>query len=91
MLLDLQRHGLDVDLLDHSGLDRQQGLQGMPALGARVEAMIEAPAVDHLRREGDSFVLAVTGLSTDVATLLALWRGRLGRLDDVRRGRLRRG
>ena len=45
--------------------------------------MIEGPAVDGLGREGGALVLGVAGLPADAASVLALRRWRLGRLDDV--------
>ena len=74
MLLDHQRHVLDVDLLDHPGHDRGHGLQVMPAPGAKIEAIVERIAVDQFRREGGAFVLGVTRLPADAASLLALRR-----------------
>jgi hypothetical protein len=56
--------------------------------GAAVEAMIEGPAVDRLGREGDSFVLGVSRLSPDSASVPALRRWWLGRLDEIGRGGL---
>ena len=41
MLLDLQRHVLDVDLLDHSGHNRRHGLQVMAATGTKIEAIVD--------------------------------------------------
>ena len=91
MLLDHQRHVVDVDLLDHPGHDRGHGFQVMPAPGAMIKAMVERIAVDQFRREGGAFVLWVTGLPADAAPLLALRRCRFGRLDDVGGRRLGRG
>jgi hypothetical protein len=45
--------------------------------------MIEGPGVDGLGREGGSLVLGMAGLPADAASVLALRRWRLGRLDDV--------
>src|SRR3954447_20771215 len=50
--------------------------------------MIEGPAVDRLGGERGPFVPGVPGLAPDPAPVLALWRWRLGRLDDVGRGGL---
>ena len=53
--------------------------------------MIEGPGVDGLGREGGALVPGMAGLPADAAPVLALRRrrlGRLGRLDDVRRGGL---
>ena len=91
MLLDHQRHVVDVDLLDHPGHDRGHGLQVMPTPWAKIEAMVERIAVDQFRREVGAFVLGVTRLPADAASLLALRRGWFGRLDDVRRRWLGRG
>src|SRR5512135_2265673 len=88
MLLDHQWHVGDVDLLDHPGHDRRRGLQVMPASGAKIEAMVERTAVDQFGREVSTFVLGVTRLPADAASVLARRRRRLGRLDDVRRRRL---
>ena len=52
MLLDHQRHVVDVDLLDDPGHDRGHGFQVMPAPGAKIKAMVERIAVDQFRREG---------------------------------------
>jgi len=88
MLLDHKRHVVDVDLLDHPGHDREQRLQVMPAPGAEVEAMIEESAVDRFGREGGALVFGAPGLPADAASVLALRRRRLGRLDDVTNRRL---
>ena len=45
--------------------------------------MIEGSGVDGLGREGGTLVLGVAGLPADPASVLALRRRRLGRLDDV--------
>ncbi len=45
--------------------------------------MIEGSAVDGFGREGDTLVLGMAGLPADAAMVLALWRWRLGRLDEV--------
>ena len=57
--------------------------QAMAAAGAGVEAMVEGAAVDGLGREGDSPVLGMAGLAADAASVLAFWRRRLGRLDEI--------
>jgi hypothetical protein len=78
MLLDHKRHINDVNLLDHPRRDRGHGLQVVPAPGALIEAIVARIAVDRFRREGLAFVLGMTGLPTDPASLLALRRCRLG-------------
>ena len=83
MLLDLQRHVVDVDLLDHPGQNRRHRLQVMAATGTEIEAIVDRRTVDRFRREGIAFVLGVTRLSADAASILTLRRLRLGRLDDV--------
>src|SRR5205807_2095705 len=88
MLLDRQRHLADVDLLDHPWREGAGGVQILAARGAGVQAVIEGPTVDRLRREGGAFVLGMSELSADLASILALRRWRLGRLDDVGRRRL---
>jgi hypothetical protein len=88
MLLNHQRHFLDVDLLDHPGRDRAEGLQILSAPGAEVDVMIEGPSVERFGREGDPFMLGMSGLSADPPLVLALRGRRLGRLDDVRGGGL---
>src|SRR3954468_14985651 len=72
MLLDLQRHVLDVDLPDHSGHDRRHGLQMIPATGTKIEAIVDRRTVDRFGRVGGAFVLGVTRLSPDAAPPLTL-------------------
>jgi hypothetical protein len=86
MRLDRQRHGAEVDLLDHPRCEGGGGPQVVPAGRAGVEAMIEGPGVEGLRQERDAFVLGMSGLPADSVLILALRRWRLGRLDDVGRG-----
>src|SRR5512135_1508449 len=88
MLLDPQRHLANLDLLDYPRCDGQCRTQVVPARGAGVEVMIEEPGVDRFGRERGPLVLGVSGLSADAASVLALRRWWLGRLDDVRRGGL---
>src|SRR5512135_2948381 len=90
MLLDPQRHLANLDLLDYPRCDGQCRTQVVPARGAGVEVMIEEPGVDRFGRERGPLVLGVSGLSADAASVLALRRWWLGRLDDVRRGGLGR-
>jgi hypothetical protein len=79
---------VDPDLLDHSWRKGQGGLEVMAAARAEVDAMVEGPAVDGLGWKGGPLVLGMAGLSADAAFVLALWRWRLGGLDDVRGGGL---
>src|SRR5512135_968235 len=88
MLLNLERHFADVDLLDHPRRDGAGGLQVVPAGGAVLQAMIEGSAVEGFGRERGAFVFGVSGLSADLALVLALRWWWLGRLDDVGRGGL---
>ena len=90
VLLNRQRHLIDVDLLDHTGLAPGRGLQPMAASGTKIDTMIESPGVDGLGWEWIPFVYRVTGLTTDLASGLTIGRRRLGRLDDIGRGRLGR-
>ena len=87
VLLDPQGHLQDLDLLDDAR-DAVGPLQAMAADGAEFQVMVVETAVDLLRREGGALVLGMSGLAADLALLLALGRLRLGRLDEVRRGRL---
>jgi hypothetical protein len=85
VLLNRQRHLIDVDLLDHTGLAPGCGFQPMAAPGTKIDTMIERPVVDGLGRERIPFVFRVSGLATDFALSLTIGERRLGRLDDVRR------
>ena len=76
---------------NHPGHDREHGLQVLPTPWAKIEAIVERTAVDQFRREVSAFVLGMTRLPADAASLLALRRGWFGRLDDVRRRWLGRG
>ena len=87
VLLNRQRHLIDVNLLDHTGLAPGRGFQPMAAPGTKIDTIIERPVVDGLGRERIPFVFRVSGLATDLALSLTIGRRRLGRLDDVgRRG-----
>ena len=90
VLLNRQRHLIDVNLLDHTGLAPGRGFQPMAALGTKIDTMIERPGVDGLGRERIPFVFRVSGLATDLALSLAIGGRRLGRLDDIGRRRLGR-
>ena len=85
VLLDRQRHLIDVDLLDHTGLGPGRGFQPVAAPGTKIETIIKRPVFDRLGREGIPFVLGVSGLAADLALSLTIGGRRLGRLDDVRR------
>ena len=56
VLLNRQRHLIDVDLLDHTGLAPGRGFQPMAAPGTKIDTMIERPVVDGLGRERIPFV-----------------------------------
>ena len=84
VLLDRQRHVLDVNLLDHTGLAPERGFQPMAAPGAKIDTMIERSGVYGLSREWVAFVFGVSGLATDLALSLTIGWRRLGWLDDVR-------
>ena len=90
MLLNRQRHRFDVNLLDHTGLAPERGFQPMAALGTKIDTVIERPGVDGLGRERLPFVFRVSGLATDLAVSLPIGGRRLGRFDDIGRGRLGR-
>ena len=85
VLLNRQRHLIDVNLLDHTGLAPGRGFQPMAAPGTKIDTMIERPVVDGFGRERIPFVFRVSGLATDLALSLTIGGRRLGRLDDVRR------
>src|SRR3954466_10162713 len=80
VLLNRQRHVVDVNLLDDSGLGPGRGFHALAAPGTKIDPIIERPVVDGLGRERTSFVLGVSGLATDLALSLPLGRRRLGRL-----------
>jgi len=63
----------------------------MATTGTEIEVIVDRRAVDQFRREGSAFVLGVTRLSADAASILTLRRFRLGRLDDIGRRGLRGG
>ena len=90
VLLNRQRHVVDVNLLDDSGLAPGRRFQVLAAAGTKIDPIIERPVVDGLGRERISFVFGVSGLTTDLALSLTFGRRRLGRLDDVGGGRLGR-
>ena len=84
MFLDAQRDVEHIDLL-HDIRPKAGGLQAVPALGAKLQAMVEG--VNQFRREQSSFVLGVAGLPTGGTRHLLVRSTRFGRFDDVRRGR----
>ena len=84
MLLDHNRYLLTSTCWITRGTIVRHGLQVMPTPWANIEAMVERIAVDQFRRKVGAFVLGVTRLPADTASLLALRRGWFGRLDDVR-------
>src|ERR1017187_176433 len=81
VLLNRQRHLIDVDLLDHTGLAPGRGFQPMAAPGTKIDTMIERPVVDGLGREWIPFVFRVSRLAADLALSLTIGGRRLGRLD----------
>ena len=89
--LDSTMHLIDVDLLDHTGLEPGCGFQSMAAPGTKIDSTIERPAVDGLERERIALVFRVSRLATDLALNLTIGRRRFRRLDDVRGRRLGRG
>ena len=89
MLLDLQRHVLDVDLLDHSRLNRRHGSRSRPPNArTKIEPIVDKRAVDRFRWEGVAFVPRVTRLSRRCVVVPDPPATPAGRLDDVRRRRL---
>ena len=84
VLLNRQRHLIDVDLLNDTGLAPGYGFQPMAAPGTKVDTIVERPVVNRLGRKRLPFVLRVSGLAADFALSLTIGRRRLGRLDDVR-------
>ena len=59
VLLNRQRHLIDLNLLDHTGL-----APGWPAPGTKIDTMIESPGVYDLGRERIPLMLQVSGLAT---------------------------
>ena len=84
VLLNRQRHLIDVDLLNDTGLAPGYGFQPMAAPGTKIDTIVERPVVNRLGRKRLPFVLRVSGLAADFALSLTIGRRRLGRLDDVR-------
>ena len=60
----------------------------MAAPGTEFEAIIDRPAVYRLRGKGGAFVLGVSRLATDTASILAFRRRRLGGLTMSEEGGL---
>jgi hypothetical protein len=67
VLLNRQRHLIDVNLLDDSGLAPGRGFQPLAAPRTKLDPIIERAVVDGLGRERISFVFGVSGLATDLA------------------------
>ena len=88
MLLDLPRHGGDVDLLDDDGRFGVGQQQVPSAAGAGVQEVVPGGGGEHLGWERLALVRGMSRLAAGPAPVLAGGRLRLGRLDDVRRGRL---
>ena len=57
VLLNRQRHLVDVNLLDHTGLAPDRGFQPVAASGTKIDTTIERPGVDGFGRERLPFVL----------------------------------
>ena len=85
VLLNRQRHLMDVNLLDHTGLAPGGGFEPMAAPGTEIDTMIERATVDGFWREWIPFVFWVSGLAADLTLSLTIGGRSLGRLDDVRR------
>ena len=88
MLLDLQRHGADVDLLDHDRLGGEVQLQSLSARRAEVQDVIVRRSCEHFGREEDTLVTGVAGLSAGLARGLALAVAGLGGLTMSEEGGL---
>src|SRR4051812_21790127 len=86
VLLDLQGHIENVDLLDNAGLVASRA-QTVSAVGANLrEEVIVRGGGQFFGEKGRAFMLGVSRLSANVAfSLSGRWSG-LGRLDDVRGG-----
>ncbi len=90
VLVDLQGHVADVDLLDNLDRFGVGQVQVPAAAGAGVEEVVGGGGGEHLGREQLALVCGVSRLAAGLAPLLAGWRLRLGGLDDVRGGGLGR-
>ena len=90
VLVDLQGHVADVNLLDDLDRFGVGQVQVPAAAGAGVEEVVGGGGGEHLGREQLALVCGVSRLAAGLAPLLAGRRLRLGRLDDVRGGGLGR-
>jgi hypothetical protein len=88
VLVDLQRHGGDVDLLNHDGLGSDGLMQSPSTRGAEVQEVIVSLVRQQFGREEGALVGWVSGLSAGLASGLSGRRLQLGGLDDIGRRRL---
>ena len=88
VLVDLPRHGGDVDLLDDQGRFGVGQEQVPSAAGAGVQEVVRGGGGEHLGWEQLALVRGMSRLAAGLAPVLAGGRLRLGRLDDVRGGGL---
>ena len=80
MLVNLQGHGDDVDLLDDDGWFVVGHEQVPSAAGAGVQEVVRGDRGEHLGREQLALVCGMSRLAAGLASLLAGRRLRLGRL-----------
>ena len=90
VLVDLQGHVADVNLLDNDGWFGVGHEQVPTAAGAGVQEVVGGAGGEHLGREQLALVCGMSRLAAGLASLLAGRWLRLGRLDDVRGGGLGR-
>ena len=90
VLVNLQGHGDDVDLLDDDGWFVVGHEQVPSAAGAGVQEVVRGDRGEHLWLEQLALVCGMSRLAAALASLLAGRRLRLARLDDVRGGGLGR-
>jgi hypothetical protein len=75
--LDLERHHAGLDLLDDADVVTSRA-QAVPALGADLQDVVVRGRGQQFRRRHRAFVLAMSGLATDVPFVLSGWRRGLG-------------
>src|SRR5271166_6386159 len=61
VLLNQQRHLMEVNLLDHTGLAPDRRFQPVATSGTKIDMTIERPGVDGFGGERIPFVFRVTG------------------------------
>ncbi len=88
MFLNQHRDHGNVDLLDDAHLVAS-GTQTVPTVRADVDDIIVRRSGQQIRRHHGPKVQGVAGLPPDGTFVLSGWRSRLGRLDDIGRGRFR--